>query len=137
MSATPSLRCGATCVVAVAGFAAKLAAFPAWTPLRQPQRVRSRSSPVLRQDCNPATTTPQALTYGEFARAVASLGLYEKTAERSGGASAVCISGLWHFAVGCWLLAVGYPSLPPSAHACVGRDAGWQACRRTGLLRHL
>src|SRR5256885_4010206 len=29
------------------------------------------------------------------------------------------------------------PSLPPSAHACVGRDAGWQACRRTGLLRHL
>ncbi|ATH12082.1 hypothetical protein CHL79_06415 [Delftia acidovorans] len=43
-------------------------------------------------------------------------------------------------AVGCWLLAVGcwlFPSLPPSAHACVGRDAGWQACRRTGLLRHL
>jgi len=34
-------------------------------PLKQPQRVRSRSSPVLRQDCNPATTTPQALTYGE------------------------------------------------------------------------
>src|SRR5256885_8653603 len=29
------------------------------------------------------------------------------------------------------------PSLSPSAHACVGRDAGWQACRRTGLLRHL
>ncbi|KAA9167423.1 hypothetical protein F3K36_24060 [Delftia sp. BR1] len=29
MSATPSLRCGATCVVAVAGFAAELAAFTA------------------------------------------------------------------------------------------------------------
>ena len=38
--------------------------------------------------------------------------------------------------IGClyfWL----FPSLPPSAHACVGREAGWQACRRTGLLRHL
>src|SRR2546427_618874 len=48
--------------------------------------------------------------------------------------------GCWLLAVGCWLLAVGcwlFPSLPPSAHACVGRDAGWQACRRTGLLRHL
>jgi len=40
--------------------------------------------------------------------------------------------------IGClyfWLLTVLQP--PPSAHACVGRDAGWQACRRTGLLRHL
>ncbi|QFS67143.1 hypothetical protein GCS91_23975 [Delftia tsuruhatensis] len=48
--------------------------------------------------------------------------------------------GCWLLAVGCWLLAVGcwlFPSLPPSAHACVGRDAGWQPCRRTGLLRHL
>src|SRR3989442_12129497 len=48
--------------------------------------------------------------------------------------------GCWLLAVGCWLLAVGcwlFPSLSPSAHACVGRDAGWQACRRTGLLRHL
>ncbi|MCR4548443.1 hypothetical protein, partial [Delftia tsuruhatensis] len=46
------------------------------------------SSPVLRQDCNPATTTPQALTYGEFARAVASLGLF---------LSALVVQSLYHF----------------------------------------
>src|SRR2546425_701876 len=70
-------------------------------PLRQPQRVRSRSSPVLRQDCNPATTTPQALTYGEVVRAFASLGPRLKP------------SGSIAPAVGCWLLAVGYPQPPP------------------------
>ncbi|WP_313238738.1 hypothetical protein, partial [Delftia acidovorans] len=85
------------------------------------------------QDCNPATTTPQALTYGEFARAVASLGLYEKTAERSGGASAVCISGLWHFAVGCWLLAVRSPASPLLPTPALGgmrggKPAEGQAC---------
>ncbi|CAB5678904.1 Uncharacterised protein [Delftia tsuruhatensis] len=44
-------------------------------------------------------------------------------------------AGCWLLAAGCWLLAVLQPS--PSAHACVGRDAGWQPCRRTGLLRDL
>src|SRR5256885_1764902 len=40
MPATPALRSGATCVVAVAGVAAGLAAVPAWTPLRQTPRGR-------------------------------------------------------------------------------------------------
>ena len=66
-------------------------------PLRQPQRVSRRSSPVLRQDCNPATTTPQARSYGEWVRAFASLGPGLK------------LSGAMASAVGCWLLAVGCP----------------------------
>ena len=91
-------------------------------PLRQPQRVRSRSSPVLRQDCNPATTTPQALTYGRFA----SLGPGLKPS----GAMAPAV-GCWLLAVGCWL----FPSLPFCPRL---RWAGWwQPCRRTGLLRCL
>ncbi|WP_233630850.1 hypothetical protein, partial [Delftia sp. S66] len=58
------------------------------------------------QDCNPATTTPQALTYGEFARAFASLGPWFE-AERSDGA-------------GCWLLATPQP--PPFCPTQVARS---------------
>ncbi len=74
-------------------------------PLRQPQRVSRRSSPVLRQDCNPATTTPQARSYGEWVRAFASLGPGLKLS----GAMAPAV-GCWLLAVGCWLLAVLQPS---------------------------
>jgi hypothetical protein len=73
--------------VAVAGFAAELA-------LRFARRSDNRSesdheaSPVLRQDCNPATTTPQALTYGKLVRAVASLGHF---------LGALVVQSIYHF----------------------------------------
>ncbi|MDI3383357.1 hypothetical protein QKW51_17855, partial [Xenophilus aerolatus] len=40
LAATPSLRYGATCDAALAGCAAELAAFTAFTSLKQLQRVR-------------------------------------------------------------------------------------------------
>jgi hypothetical protein len=75
-------------------------------PLRQLRQVRSRSKPVLRQACNPATATPQALTYGKWVRAFASLGPIEKQP------SAAMARRLFAFLV-VGILEPGCPRLPP------------------------
>jgi hypothetical protein len=111
------------------GVAAELAA--RWrAPLRH-----AAASQMTKQSCPSAGLQPRNHhAAGAFIRGVGAGRRFARPRFESERSDALAV-GCWLLAVGCWLLAVQQPS--PSAHACVGRDAGWQACRRTGLLRHL
>jgi len=109
MSATPSLRCGATCVVAIAGFAVKLSS-------RYALRSNITASQITKQSCPSAGLQPRnhhaagadirgVVTGRRFARPLVE-------AERSDGAGCWLLAvGCWLLAVGCWLLAIPQP--PP------------------------
>ena len=84
LAVSPALRFGATCDARTWGGAAELASFTAFTSLKQPQRVRSRSAAC----CAAAPAPRPALldtARGEVKspRAIAALGLDDRVWERA------------------------------------------------------
>ena len=130
LSASPALRYGATCGARGQG-ALRNSLRACGAPLKQPQRVSSRSACVLRHTRHPARCAPRRIQRGwgtdihtghRFARphlAGASAARCADWAERSNGPCGSPIRGF------------------PSVCAWGAQGAGWHVCRRTHMLREL